>query len=365
MAALSSLSAPGGIAHNPRASQPWLNSLRPGDRVDILSGEHWVEARVVHVLGSVGVRVRLQYSPNPDRSLVVPLSPSHLAPLGTRAPEGDWRARLKVGESVRVQTRAGWWTMGRVQGMQGDLTPHSALAPYLGLRVVTNPSTGTSVLVDGAMARVNTLVVVSCETGSLEVLPIWSTRLASRSTSRATLQSSQPPPAPVPRRSGAQPDSASHFPLLLRISSSGEIFPVPSHVGDILLRSRKDGTHVRFNVAGHTYMVNAGALKQGALTFPRCVACCRFVGLCSDALVPRFYAGPHALFSLCTPFQARSGAVMKHLFFFIHRFHSISFTRAQGIPKYKIGFRREKDGRVGELCSMRVYVPLVLPLQLA
>jgi hypothetical protein len=32
----------------------------------------------------------------------------------------------------------------------------------------------------------------------------------------------------------------------------------------------------------------------------------------------------------------------------IHRFHSISFTRAQGIPKYKIGFRREKDARVGE-----------------
>ena len=34
--------------------------------------------------------------------------------------------------------------------------------------------------------------------------------------------------------------------------------------------------------------------------------------------------------------------------FIIHRFHSISFTRAQGIPKYKIGFGREKDGRVGE-----------------
>jgi hypothetical protein len=28
----------------------------------------------------------------------------------------------------------------------------------------------------------------------------------------------------------------------------------------------------------------------------------------------------------------------------IHRSHSISFTRAQGIPKYKIGFGREKDG---------------------
>jgi hypothetical protein len=34
--------------------------------------------------------------------------------------------------------------------------------------------------------------------------------------------------------------------------------------------------------------------------------------------------------------------------FLIHRFHSISFTRAQGIRKYKIGFGKEKDGRVGE-----------------
>jgi hypothetical protein len=34
--------------------------------------------------------------------------------------------------------------------------------------------------------------------------------------------------------------------------------------------------------------------------------------------------------------------------FLVHRFHSISFTRAQGIPKHKIGFGREKDGRVGE-----------------
>ena len=42
--------------------------------------------------------------------------------------------------------------------------------------------------------------------------------------------------------------------------------------------------------------------------------------------------------------------VLRFFFFFflIHRFHSISFTRAQGIPKYKIGFGREKDGRVGE-----------------
>ena len=40
---------------------------------------------------------------------------------------------------------------------------------------------------------------------------------------------------------------------------------------------------------------------------------------------------------------------MRQCFFFlIHRFHSISFTRAQGIPKYKIAFGWEKDGRVGE-----------------
>ena len=30
------------------------------------------------------------------------------------------------------------------------------------------------------------------------------------------------------------------------------------------------------------------------------------------------------------------------IFFLIHRSHSISFTKAQGIPKYKIGFGREK-----------------------
>ncbi len=37
--------------------------------------------------------------------------------------------------------------------------------------------------------------------------------------------------------------------------------------------------------------------------------------------------------------------------FLIHRSHSISFTRAQGIPKYKIRFGREKDGKVGDLCT--------------
>ena len=38
----------------------------------------------------------------------------------------------------------------------------------------------------------------------------------------------------------------------------------------------------------------------------------------------------------------------RRVFFLIHRSHSISFTRAQGIPKYKIRFGREKDGKVGE-----------------
>jgi hypothetical protein len=33
----------------------------------------------------------------------------------------------------------------------------------------------------------------------------------------------------------------------------------------------------------------------------------------------------------------------------MRRSHSISFTGAQGIPKYKIGFGREKDARVGEI----------------
>jgi hypothetical protein len=36
------------------------------------------------------------------------------------------------------------------------------------------------------------------------------------------------------------------------------------------------------------------------------------------------------------------------LFFLIRSSHSISFTSAQGIPMYKIGFGRGKDGRVGE-----------------
>ena len=64
------------------------------------------------------------------------------------------------------------------------------------------------------------------------------------------------------------------------------------------------------------------------------------------------------------------------VFSLIHRFHSIRFTTAQGIPKYKIGFGREKDGRVGGLgvwgagavvvlvvvvCTSRACAPLPLP----
>jgi hypothetical protein len=45
--------------------------------------------------------------------------------------------------------------------------------------------------------------------------------------------------------------------------------------------------------------------------------------------------------------QVLSLATRVLVFFLRHRSHSISFTRAQGIPRYKIGFGREKDGRVG------------------
>ena len=37
------------------------------------------------------------------------------------------------------------------------------------------------------------------------------------------------------------------------------------------------------------------------------------------------------------------------LFFLVRRSHSMSFIRAQGVPKYKIGLGRGKDGRVGEI----------------
>jgi len=49
-----------------------------------------------------------------------------------------------------------------------------------------------------------------------------------------------------------------------------------------------------------------------------------------------------------TPLQPQLSPFALYFFLLIHRFHSISFTRAQGIPKYKLGFGREKDGRVGE-----------------
>jgi hypothetical protein len=39
------------------------------------------------------------------------------------------------------------------------------------------------------------------------------------------------------------------------------------------------------------------------------------------------------------------GWVLLMLFSLMHRSHSISFTRAQGIPKYKIGLGGGKDGR--------------------
>ncbi len=51
---------------------------------------------------------------------------------------------------------------------------------------------------------------------------------------------------------------------------------------------------------------------------------------------------------VCMVACVRSCACVPVFFCVIHWFHSISFTRAQGIPKYKIGVGKEKDGRVGE-----------------
>jgi hypothetical protein len=58
----------------------------------------------------------------------------------------------------------------------------------------------------------------------------------------------------------------------------------------------------------------------------------------------------HAVTHITVGIQAVTSRTQRAttFFFLIHRSHSISFTRAQGIPKYKIGFGREKDGRVGE-----------------
>ena len=47
------------------------------------------------------------------------------------------------------------------------------------------------------------------------------------------------------------------------------------------------------------------------------------------------------------PLAPVPGSSLLH-FFHMRRSHSISFTRAQGIPKYKIGLGGGKDGRVGE-----------------
>jgi hypothetical protein len=58
---------------------------------------------------------------------------------------------------------------------------------------------------------------------------------------------------------------------------------------------------------------------------------------------------PHSLALLRLPHPISYGCISTQGgFFLIHRSHSISFTRAQGIPKHKIGFARGKGGRVGE-----------------
>ena len=45
-------------------------------------------------------------------------------------------------------------------------------------------------------------------------------------------------------------------------------------------------------------------------------------------------------------------------FFLIHRSHSISFTRAHGIPKYKIGFARVKGWESWGKIGFEVHTPL-------
>ena len=55
----------------------------------------------------------------------------------------------------------------------------------------------------------------------------------------------------------------------------------------------------------------------------------------------------------CEAHMAKLNAAKMVGFFLIHRSHSISFTRAQGIPKYKIGFGREEDGSCCCPCEPR------------
>ena len=49
-------------------------------------------------------------------------------------------------------------------------------------------------------------------------------------------------------------------------------------------------------------------------------------------------ASIHARFNTSEQLLSTAHAASRHFFFLIHRSHSISFTRAQGIPKYKIRF---------------------------
>ena len=54
------------------------------------------------------------------------------------------------------------------------------------------------------------------------------------------------------------------------------------------------------------------------------------------------FAGVNAEGNPAPSYVSRLPAHGLPIFFLIHRSHSISFTRAQGIPKYNIGFGRGK-----------------------
>jgi hypothetical protein len=63
-----------------------------------------------------------------------------------------------------------------------------------------------------------------------------------------------------------------------------------------------------------------------------------------DHVPPNLLQNGASLNALHRHLQRTKGTAL--VFSLMHRSHSISFTRAQGIPKYNIGFGREKDGRV-------------------
>ncbi len=89
-------------------------------------------------------------------------------------------------------------------------------------------------------------------------------------------------------------------------------------------------------------------LKGGGGNYLAWPLCWRTIGIPTTSAPFRVFA-----MSGCAPHK-------QCIFSLIHRSHSISFTRAQGIPRYKIGLEREKDGRVGRdwLRGVGVTVPV-------